>query len=102
MLDVIHKICHYEGCIRRPSFGIKDGKETHCISHKTTEMVDVIHKICKHNGCNSINPVFDITGGNGSFCNLHKTTGMIDVRNKKCKYKDCIIRPNYGIPLSIK
>ena len=38
-------------CDKRATFGIKGGRKTHCVEHKTTEESDIANKKCAHIGC---------------------------------------------------
>ena len=92
MVDIKNSKCKL--CSRQPTFGIisdssgggacsKINRATHCLEHKTEEMVDLRHKteICKK--C-SKRATFSL-GKRPTHCVKHKTEEMKDVVSRMCK-----------------
>ncbi len=96
-IDVAHTRCKHVGCIKRPNYGIKGGKGTHCREHRSDEMIDVVSKRCEYVGC-IVRPSFGFPGGKGTHCGKHKSTEMIDVKNTRCDHVGCIVHPVFGFP----
>ena len=51
MVNLISNICQDENCNTGASFGIEDGKRTHCGKHKTSDMIDLINSTCRATWC---------------------------------------------------
>ena len=94
----LDQLCIVPGCTTYKSFGIQGGKITHCLSHKTEEMVDLKSRKCLENGCN-LQPVFNFKGEKkGIYCGSHKKEGMINLIAKICIAEGCTIQACYNFP----
>ena len=91
------KLCVGPGCTTRPNFDLAGGKGTHCVTHKTAEMVDVKHVRCAAPGCPKVNPNFNHVGGKGTHCAVHKTAEMVDVVSKRCAEPGCLKQPGFDL-----
>jgi len=98
MIDVKHKTCVEEGCLKIPTFNIEgESIGLYCTTHKKEGMVNVISKTCVEEGCLKI-PTFNIYGESiGLYCVAHKKAGMIDVKHKTCVEYGCLKRPTFNI-----
>jgi hypothetical protein len=79
MFDVIHDIC----CVckkTRPSFGLKEGKPTHCATCMTIDMSNIVSKMCF---CGKVIPTFGLEEGKATHCTKCKTSNMFDVKCRK-------------------
>ena len=82
------------GCKKRPTYGVRGSKASHCVTHKLGSMVDVVNKTCKE--CGKI-PKFGVPGSKTPlYCATHKLENMVDVVNKTCK--ECGKIPKFGVP----
>jgi G:T-mismatch repair DNA endonuclease (very short patch repair protein) len=93
MRDVKSKMCI--GCNEKhPSFGLEDGKATHCAVCKTADMRDVVSQMCV--GCNKVHPSFGLEDGVPTHCADCKTPDMRDVIHKMCIGCN-MVRPSFGL-----
>lgn len=97
MVDVRHKTCEAENCIKIPNYNIHgEIKGRFCVNHKDPNMIIVTRKICEEDGCNTI-PNYDLPGAKvGRFCSHHKKLGMINVVSKMCESNECNVIPAYN------
>ncbi len=71
----------------QPSFGIKNGRPTHCAScskKSTTKLYDLVSVLCEFEDCQT-NPIYGFVNEKARRCKIHMEDGMIDVKNKKCE-----------------
>ena len=86
------------GCKKRPSFGVRGSKASHCVTHKLDKMVNVRSKTCIE--CEK-QPHFGVPGSKTAlYCATHKLENMINVKSTTCK--ECGKRPFFGVPGSKK
>jgi hypothetical protein len=75
------KLCEYENCRERASYGVKRTNPIRCKTHK--ENMKLCSRICK---CGKSRPNFNEPGEKSPICCAScKTNTMIDVNSKKCK-----------------
>ncbi|CAM9380783.1 unnamed protein product, partial [Laminaria digitata] len=90
MVDVRNKVCLYNLCTRRPTFGIGGTKTpVYCKQHAVDGiMVNVRHKLCSHDPCMKYANfnVEDIK--TPMYCKQHAQQGMVNVRTR-CSPRDC-------------
>jgi hypothetical protein len=98
MINVKHKKCQYENCMKHPAFNIVSEKNPlYCNKHKETDMINVISKRCEYENCMK-HPVFNsVSESKPLYCNEHKETDMINVISKRCQYENCMKQPNFNI-----
>jgi Holliday junction resolvase len=97
MEDVINKRCEYEGCKKRPNFGLLGGKATHCVIHKSPDMENIIDKQCEQPSCKK-RPNFGLPGGSATHCADHKSDNMENVKCRRCEQHGCKKQPHFGLP----
>ncbi len=99
MVDVKHKLCLSEGCMKHPSFNTSDKSTAiYCKKHKQDNMIDVRSKRCLSEGCMK-HPSFNTPGESRPlYCGEHKQDNMVDVINKRCLSDGCMKRPAYNAP----
>jgi len=90
LINVSAKLC--EVCKEhQPSFGLLDGKPTHCAKCaklSKEKLYDLISVLCDHeSGCRK-NPTKGFPGEKPRRCKAHAEDGMVDVKNKKCALCD--------------
>ncbi|CAM9489590.1 unnamed protein product [Sphacelaria rigidula] len=92
--DVTKRMCDYEGCSTRPSYGVVGSKKVEfCSKHARLRMVDVLSKRCGYEGC-STQPSYGVAGSKkAEFCSKHARAGMVNVVSKGCRKKGCSTSP---------
>ena len=91
--------CIIAECFTRASYSLPGKKPTHCVTHKTAEMVDVVNKRCQHPGCDT-RPSYGIPGNSPTRCSTHRQPGMIRRSKSRCKLcKETAIYGKDWIPL---
>ena len=74
------KICESLDCIKRASFGLKNGKRQFCREHKTPEMISKsLANKCNNIDCD-LSKSFGLPDGKAEYCSTHKKTGMINLK----------------------
>jgi hypothetical protein len=100
MIDLKHKKCIEDGCIKSPSFNkLNEKSPSYCSEHKKDGMIDLKHKSCIKEGC-LISPSFNAPSeSNPLFCAEHKLEGMVctRTRNKNCQSPKCKETPIFGL-----
>lgn len=95
-INLMTKLCQYEGCGKVPSYGQKGERPKWCLTHKNSDDVDVLHKMCEYPNC----PKRAIFNNDGSkkyrWCGDHKEEGSINLMNKICQYPECKIQAHFG------
>jgi hypothetical protein len=85
------KLCDYQNCRKRASYGVKRDCPIRCREHK--EGMKLVSLICM---CEKSEPHFnEPTETNGICCYFCKTDTMVDVKSKKCP---CGKRPTFNEP----
>lgn len=80
------KLCEYENCTKRASYGYKFQKPLRCKEHKLEDMKPQ-YSICL---CGKAYPIYGFpTDKRASCCSKCKTEGMINIKDKKCKAEYC-------------
>ena len=75
------KICNYQNCRKRASYGVKQDEPLRCKLHK--ENMKLSSLICQ---CGKSQPYFNEPGETTPICcSSCKTDTMIDIKNKKCQ-----------------
>ena len=92
MVRLYGKRCEEPGCEKKPNFGFKGGKETHCHIHKLDGMTNVCARKCEESGCEKC-ASFGFVEKRPIFCMKHKGNGMVDVINKICQGYDNVACP---------
>ena len=86
------KICNYQNCRKRASYGVKRNEPLRCKLHK--ENMKLSSLICQ---CGKSHPVFNEPDETRAICCYScKTDTMIDVKNKRCQCGKN--RPNFNEP----
>jgi hypothetical protein len=90
MINVIKRICSFNGCDKTPNFNYEGQRSAlFCTTHKLDNMFNVTSKRCLFNGC-KISPAFNLPGQEkGIYCDTHKQPGMVNVVTNKCKFAGC-------------
>jgi hypothetical protein len=103
MIDVKHKRCQFENCMKRPNFNLPtETKGIYCFEHKQENMINVKNKRCQFENCMK-HPNFNLpTETKGIYCFEHKQENMIDVKHKRCQFENCMKRPNFNLPTETK
>ena len=98
MIDVKHKRCSYENCLKGPSFNLATEKTAiYCNEHKNENMIDIKHKRCSYENCLK-RPSFNFaTEKIAIYCSDHKKENMIDIKSKRCSYENCLKRPSFNL-----
>jgi hypothetical protein len=87
------KLCNYETCQKRASFGLNRYDLQRCPTHATEEMKRC-STLCK---CGEAHPNFNLPGEKRAICCSNcKTADMVDVMSKKCKCGKA--QPHYNLP----
>ena len=75
------KICNYQNCRKRASYGVKQNEPLRCKLHK--ENMKLSSLICQ---CGKSQPYFNEPGETTPICcSSCKTNTMIDIKNKRCQ-----------------
>lgn len=85
--------------VKSPTFGLPDGKATHCGKCRTKlklDLVDLVSNLCDVDGCQT-NATRGFPGEKPTKCKKHAQMNMIDVKNKKCQHPGCDKQPTYGL-----
>ena len=86
------KICNYQNCRKRASYGVKRNEPLRCKLHK--ENMKLSSLICQ---CGNAKPNFNEPGETTAICcSSCKTDTMIDIKNKKCQCGKS--QPNFNEP----
>ena len=86
------KICNYQNCRKRASYGVKRNEPLRCKLHK--ENMKLSSLICQ---CGKAKPNFNEPGETTAICcSSCKTDTMIDIKNKKCQCGKS--QPNFNEP----
>ena len=86
------KICNYQNCRKRASYGVKRNEPLRCKLHK--ENMKLSSLICQ---CGNARPLFNEPGETTSICcSSCKTATMIDIKHKKCQCGNA--GPNFNEP----
>jgi hypothetical protein len=86
------KICNYQNCRKRASYGVKRNEPLRCKLHK--ENMKLSSLICQ---CGKAKPYFNEPGETTTICcSSCKTDTMIDIKNKRCQCGKA--RPNFNEP----
>ena len=83
------KLCEFENCHKRASYGYRYGKPKRCKEHK--EDMKPQYSICK---CGKAKPSFNYEGEKAMYCSSCIKDGMINVNNKKCSCGES--RPSFN------
>lgn len=79
-------VCHE----KQPSYGLKDGKATHCAKCAKTskdkdKLFDLVSVLCTYEGGCQKNATRGLVGGKPTYCAKHAPEEMGDIKNKKCE-----------------
>ena len=86
------KLCEFQNCHKRASYGYKYGKPERCKKHKEDRKPQ--YSICQ---CGKAQPIYNLPGETKAiYCSSCKTDDMVDVKNKKCQCGKAI--PIYNLP----
>ena len=97
MVDVRHKKCGIDGCIKKPNFNERGTKiGIRCEKHKLPTMVNVLIKKCDILNCET-RASFNILGQKPTVCAEHQIPGMVNVLDKKCEFEECMKLARYNI-----
>jgi len=88
------KLCEYENCKKRASYGFIENALIMCREHKTSDMKNISYFTFKKCICGLHLPTFNYKGKKPEFCKSCKTDNMIDVVSNKCKCGKC--RPTFN------
>ena len=92
------KICESLDCIKRASFGLKNGKRQFCREHKTPEMISKsLANKCNNIDCD-LSKSFGLPDGKAEYCSTHKKTGMINLKKNTCVVENCSSVPCFDLP----
>ena len=95
--DVVAKRCSFDGCPKRPSYGLPGDRAYRCSTHAMPTMIDLKHKPCGVGGCMTI-PSFGPLGGKAVRCVTHAAPDMVDVKNKPSGKQDAKLPPvSHGV-----
>ena len=94
---IMPRICKFDECTTRSTFGLPGKKAEFCSKHSTADMINVISKTCKFDGCTT-QPTFGLPGKKAEFCKTHATADMVNVKDKTCKFDGCTTRSTFGLP----
>uniref|UniRef100_A0A6C0I4V3 Uncharacterized protein n=1 Tax=viral metagenome TaxID=1070528 RepID=A0A6C0I4V3_9ZZZZ len=98
MINVINRMCNFDGCSCRPSYALIGNKPLFCATHKQEDMVNVMTKFCEGPNC-LLTPVYNEPHlKTGRFCVTHKLDGMVNVVNKRCEHSSCSSLPSFCLP----
>jgi hypothetical protein len=86
------KICEFQNCQKRASYGLKYGIPLRCKEHR--ENLYYQYDRCV---CGSAHAIFNFSGQSRKYCSKCKLEGMIDVKRVKC-LKCKTYRPNFNLP----
>lgn len=87
--------CKQIGCTVNASFGLPNGRTTHCGTHKTDDMIQVYGRKCVSDGCQT-QPTYGLPNGKAEYCASHRLKDMVDVVNEICEHPECKTLANYG------
>ena len=88
------KLCEFENCKNRASYGYDTDTMVMCSKHKTVDMNNVNYSKQKKCVCGEHFPSFNYIELKAEYCGSCKKPDMIDVRSKKCFCKKS--QPNYN------
>jgi len=88
------KLCEFENCKNRASYGYDTDAMVMCSKHKTFDMNNVNYSKQKKCVCGEHFPSFNYIELKAEYCGSCKKENMIDVRSKKCFCKKS--QPNYN------
>jgi hypothetical protein len=90
MIDVIHKRCIHENCMKHPTYNLPSEKKAlYCFEHKQLYMINVKKKTCQDNKCKEL-ALFGLINKRPQYCFEHKQPYMINlVLENKCCILDC-------------
>lgn len=92
------KLCEYQSCLKRPSFG-PEGTTVplRCKAHSLPGDADVMNKRCEYRSCMK-QPSFAPEGTAGAVrCKIHSLPGDVNVKNKSCEHYACTKIPSFGV-----
>ena len=90
------KLCEFQNCRNRASYGNVRGVPIRCKEHKGN--MKLVSRICAHEGCTT-QPTYNLPGQTiAIYCSKHKEEGMIDVKHKTCAHEGCTTLPSYNLP----
>jgi hypothetical protein len=90
MIDIIHKRCCENNCIKRPTFNLPtETKALYCFEHKKENMININKKTCQYLKCHS-NALYGLINKRPQYCISHRTENMINlILENKCCVLDC-------------
>jgi hypothetical protein len=94
---IIPKLCEYNNCQKKASYGIKRDTPIRCITHK--ENMKFVSTICL---CGKAQANYNALGQKALYCSKCKTDGMINVKHKLCLYEECKTLPTYNYKGEVK
>jgi hypothetical protein len=96
MVDTVHKMCKYEGCMKIASYALRDANmPEYCTTHKGLDMMNIVSRHCDAPGC-AVRPNFALPGAIASKCATHKLDGMVNVRKHVCLYPECTVSASFS------
>ena len=85
------KLCEYQNCRCRASYGVKRDYPIRCKNHK--DDMKLVSRICL---CGKARPYYNEPNETTAICCVScKTPDMVDIKSKQCK---CGTKPTYNIP----
>ena len=97
-LDLRHPRCNFvEGCLRRASFGEREGHVLFCARHKQSDHVDTLHKRCQIGGC-ARRALYGNFSSGPSYCKSHKSEQDRNTAIRGCQEPNCARSAFYGDP----
>lgn len=86
-------------CNKRPSYGFKRGKATHCYDHHDNGMVSKVKStssLCMAIKCKK-KPCYGFEGKPATRCTLHKCKDMVNRVKQFCENENCNVRATFNL-----
>lgn len=90
-------ICIREGCVKRPVFGLPDGRAKWCKSHAPTGATNVVVPRCEVEGCTRYATSNYDKGLPKRWCRYHRPAGAL-LHGNICNEEGCETRAVFGLP----
>jgi hypothetical protein len=90
MIDITHKKCCENNCMKRPNFNLPiEKKALYCFEHKKENMISISKKNCQYLKCKDI-ALYGLINKKPQYCTIHKNENMVNlILENKCCVLDC-------------